>query len=55
MSSRNLSGAFDRLPPGFIRKNNVTLFPEGIVGYLAGSTLALLANSVLSNCSSMMT
>ena len=49
MSSRNLSGAFDRLPPGFIRKNNVTLFPEGIVGYLAGPTLALLANSVLSN------
>ena len=39
----------DKLPPSLIRKNNVTLFPEGVVGYLIGPTLALLANSVLAN------
>lgn len=38
---------FDRLPPTRIKKANVTLFPEGILGYLAGPTLALLANSIL--------
>ena len=32
-----------------IHKSNVTLFPEGALGYLVGPTLALLANSVLSN------
>ena len=40
---------FDKLPPTLIRKNNVTLIPEGAIGYLVGPTLALLANSVLSN------
>ena len=40
---------FDKLPPSLIRKNNVTLIPEGAIGYLVGPTLALLANSVLSN------
>ncbi len=40
---------FDKLPPSLIRKNNVTLIPEGAIGYLLGPTLALLANSVLSN------
>ena len=46
----NVKGSiFDKLPPSLIKKNNVTLFPEGVVGYLAGPTLALLANSVLSN------
>ena len=49
MSQHTLGRVFDRLPPGFIRKNHVTLFPEGVIGYLAGPTLALLANSVLSN------
>ena len=32
-----------------IRKSNVTLFPEGAIGYLVGPTLALVANSVLAN------
>lgn len=32
-----------------IKKSNVTLFPEGLIGYLLGPTLALLANSVLAN------
>ena len=40
---------FDKLPPTLIRKNNVTLIPEGAIGYLVGPTLALLANSVLGN------
>ena len=40
---------FDKLPPSLIKKNNVTLIPEGAIGYLVGPTLALLANSVLSN------
>ena len=40
---------FDKLPPSLIRKNNVTLIPEGAIGYLVGPTLALLANSVLAN------
>ena len=39
---------FDRLP-SLIKKSNVTLFPEGVIGYLAGPTLALVANSVLAN------
>ncbi|MCF0229652.1 MAG: MFS transporter, partial [Parasporobacterium sp.] len=37
------------LPKSLIKKNNVTLIPEGAIGYLVGPTLALLANSVLSN------
>ncbi len=40
---------FDKLPPTLIKKNNVTLIPEGAIGYLVGPTLALLANSVLGN------
>ena len=44
-----LAGFFDRLPPTLIKKNNVTLIPEGAIGYLVGPTLALLANSVMSN------
>ena len=44
-----LGSFFDKLPPTLIKKNNVTLFPEGAIGYLVGPTLALLANSVLSN------
>ncbi len=39
---------FDKLPPTLIKKNNVTLIPEGAIGYLLGPTLALLGNSVLS-------
>ena len=39
---------FDRLP-SLIKKSNVTLIPEGVIGYLAGPTLALVANSVLAN------
>ena len=44
-----LGKIFDKLPPTLIKKNNVTLIPEGAIGYLVGPTLALLANSVLSN------
>ena len=44
-----LTGFYEKLPPSLIRKNNVTLFPEGAIGYLAGPTLALLANSVMAN------
>lgn len=32
-----------------IKSANVKLFPEGALGYLVGPTLALLANSILSN------
>ena len=42
------SSIFDKLP-SLIKKSNVTLFPEGLMGYLVGPTLALMANSVLAN------
>ena len=32
-----------------IKNDKVTLFPEGILGYLLGPTMALLANSVIAN------
>ena len=47
MSETKKGSFFDKLPPSLIRKNNVTLIPEGAIGYLVGPTLALLANSVL--------
>ena len=49
MHETTKSSFFDKLPPTLIKKNNVTLIPEGAIGYLVGPTLALLANSVLSN------
>lgn len=49
MKEKAKGGVFDKLPPTLIRKDNVTLIPEGAVGYLLGPTLALLTNSVLSN------
>ena len=49
MKEKTSGSLFDRLPPTLIKKNNVTLIPEGAIGYLIGPTLALLANSVLSN------
>ena len=49
MRENKKGSVFDKLPPSLIRKNNVTLIPEGAIGYLVGPTLALLANSVLSN------
>ena len=49
MKEKAKGGVFDKLPPTLIRKDNVTLIPEGAIGYLFGPTLALLANSVLSN------
>ena len=49
MSNTKSGSLFDKLPPSLIKKNNVTLIPEGAIGYLVGPTLALLANSVLSN------
>jgi len=39
---------FDKLP-SLIKKSNVTLIPEGVIGYLLGPTLAMVANSVLAN------
>ncbi len=49
MSEKKNSSFFDKLPPSLIKKNNVTLIPEGAIGYLVGPTLALIANSILSN------
>ena len=49
MSEKAKGSFFDKLPPTLIKKNNVTLFPEAAIGYLVGPTLALLANSALSN------
>ena len=46
--SQSKKSIFDRLP-SLIKKSNVTLIPEGAIGYLIGRTLALVANSVLSN------
>ena len=48
MSEKTKGSFFDKLPPTLIKKNNVTLIPEGAIGYLLGPTLALLGNSVLS-------
>ena len=48
MSEKAIGSFFDKLPPTLIKKNNVTLIPEGAIGYLLGPTLALLGNSVLS-------
>ena len=48
MQTKEKSSFFDKLPRSLIKKNNVTLIPEGAIGYLVGPTLALLANSVLS-------
>ncbi len=38
-----------RLPVSLIKKDQVTLFPEGALGYLLGPTLAATANAVLAN------
>ena len=46
---KGLAGFYEKLPPSLIKKNNVTLIPEGAIGYLVGPTLALLANSILAN------
>ena len=46
--SQAKKSVFDKLP-SLIKKSNVTLIPEGAMGYLVGPTLALLANSVLAN------
>ena len=46
--SQTKKSIFDKLP-SMIKSNNVTLIPEGAIGYLIGPTLALVANSVLSN------
>ncbi len=46
--SQKKTSVFDKLP-SLIKSNNVTLIPEGAIGYLIGPTLALLANSILSN------
>ena len=48
MSKTGKTSFIDKLP-SLIKKSNVTLFPEGIMGYLLGPTLALMANSVLAN------
>lgn len=48
MNETKKGSVFDKLPSSLIKKNNVTLIPEGAIGYLLGPTLALLGNSVLS-------
>lgn len=49
MANKVSGGLMDRLPKSLIRKDNVTIFPEGAMGYLIGPTMAALANSVLAN------
>ena len=49
MEKAKKGSIFDKLPPSLIKKNNVTLIPEGALGYLIGPTLALLTNSILAN------
>jgi GPH family glycoside/pentoside/hexuronide:cation symporter len=49
MSKEKKGSFFDKLPKSLIKKNNVTLIPEGAIGYLIGPTLALITNSVLAN------
>ncbi len=49
MSQTAAKGSFFDKLPSLIKKSNVTLFPEGLMGYLVGPTLALMANSVLAN------
>lgn len=44
MSKSNL-----KLPGSLIRNDQVTIFPEGAIGYLVGPTLAATANAVLAN------
>ena len=46
MSDKKLGA---KLPNSLIKKDNVTIFPEGAMGYLVGPTMATLANSVLAN------
>ena len=46
--SEKKQGISDMLPKSLIKRDNVTIFPEGAMGYLVGPTMALLANSILS-------
>ncbi len=48
MSKQNVSFLEKPLFKSKIRSANVKLFPEGVLGYLVGPTLALLANSIIS-------
>ena len=48
MSKSGKTSFIDKLP-SMIKKSNVTLFPEALIGYLIGPTLALIANSVLAS------
>lgn len=41
--------AMSGISKGLIRSANAKIFPEGVLGYFLGPTLAMLANSVLSN------
>ncbi|MBP5177803.1 MAG: MFS transporter [Clostridia bacterium] len=47
-NSTNQTNASRGILSSRIRSANVRLFPEGLLGYLVGPTLALLANSILS-------
>ncbi len=38
-----------KLPKSLIKSDQVTLFPEGALGYLIGPTLAMLTNSIMAN------
>ena len=49
MENKKADTFFDKLPPSLIKTTNVTLVPEGVLGYLVGPTLALLANSILTS------
>ena len=38
-----------KLPPSLIRKDKVSIFPEAVMGFFVGPTLAATANAVLAN------
>ncbi len=43
------TGNRSQLPPSLIRSDKVSIFPEAVLGYLVGPTLAATANAVLAN------
>ena len=45
----DMSKSIIKLPGSLIRNDQVTIFPEGAIGYLVGPTLAVTANAVLAN------
>lgn len=46
---KKTGGLLDRLPASRIKNDKVTIFPEGLLGYLVGPTMAAVTNSILAN------